>query len=83
MNIKLIGVPEIVMSNPDGKHKYFAWPTVSLLQNGVIAVGASGFRLEHVCPFGKAVISYSYDNGKTWSNPVSISDQVKEEWMKF
>jgi Neuraminidase (sialidase) len=28
-------------------------------------------------------LTYSDDNGETWSNPVSISDQVKEDWMKF
>ena len=28
-------------------------------------------------------LTYSDDNGQTWSNPVNISGQVKEEWMKF
>ena len=74
MNIELIGKPEIIMSNPHSRHNYFAWPTVSRLQNGVIAVGASGFRLEHICPFGKSVISYSYDNGKTYTAPAPVID---------
>ena len=74
MNIELIGKPEIVMSNPDSYHGYFAWPTVSLLQDGKIAVGASGFRLEHICPFGKAVISYSFDGGKTYTMPAPVID---------
>lgn len=74
MKISLIGNPEIIMSNPDSKHGYFAWPTVALLQDGKIAVGASGFRLEHICPFGKAVISYSYDSGKTYTSPAPIID---------
>ncbi len=74
MNIELIGKPEVIMSNPDSRHGYFAWPTASLLQDGKIAVGASGFRLEHICPFGKAVISYSFDGGKTYTMPAPVID---------
>ena len=74
MKIELIEKPETIISNPHGTHRYFAWPTAKLLQNGTIAVGASGFRLEHVCPFGKAVISYSFDNGKTYTRPAPVID---------
>ena len=74
MSIKLIGKPKIIMSNPDSKHNYFGWPTVAKLKDGKIAVGASGFRLEHVCPFGKAVISYSFDNGETYTKPAPVID---------
>ncbi len=74
MKIELIGKPETVMSNPHSRHAYFGWPTVALLQNGTIIVGASGFRLDHVCPFGKAVISFSYDNGKTYTPPAPVID---------
>ena len=28
-------------------------------------------------------LTYSDDDGKTWSNPVDITPQVKAEWMKF
>lgn len=74
MNIKLIGKPETIISNPHSRHGYFSWPTVSLLQDGKIAVGASGFRIEHICPFGKAVISYSFDGGETYSLPAPVID---------
>lgn len=74
MNISLIGKPEIIISNPESHHAYFAWPTVARLQDGKIMVGASGFRIEHVCPFGKAVISYSYDLGKTYTLPAPVID---------
>ncbi len=74
MNIKLIGKPKTIMSNPDSHHGYFAWPTVALLQDGKIAVGASGFRLEHICPFGKTVISYSFDGGETYTLPAPVID---------
>lgn len=74
MKIELIGKPEIIMSNPNSKHNYFGWPTAMRLQDGRIAVGASGFRVDHVCPFGKAVISYSTDNGRTYSPPAPVID---------
>ena len=44
---------------------HFAWPSIARLQNGRIAVVSSGFRREHLCPFGKAVISCSDDGGKS------------------
>lgn len=74
MNIELIGKTKTIISNPHSRHGYFAWPTVSLLQNGKIAVCASGFRLEHICPFGKAVISYSSDGGETYTYPAPVID---------
>lgn len=74
MEIELIGKPKTVMSNPHSHHGYFAWHTVALLQDGKIAVGASGFRLEHICPFGKAVISYSFDGGETYTLPAPVID---------
>ena len=74
MTITKIGNPEIVMHNPDSRHNYFAWPTATRLQNGKIAVVASGYRLKHVCPFGKTVISYSEDDGKTYTAPAPVFD---------
>ncbi len=74
MKIELIGKPQTIMSNPHSHHGYFAWPTAALLQNGKIAVGASGYRLEHICPFGKAVISYSADGGNTYTLPAPVID---------
>lgn len=74
MKIELIGKTEIVMSNPDSPHGYFAWPTAKHLQDGRIMVGASGFRIEHICPFGKAVASYSTDDGRTYTRPAPVID---------
>ncbi|MBO5747039.1 MAG: hypothetical protein J6S13_08140, partial [Clostridia bacterium] len=74
MKIKKIGDPKVIMCNPDSYHNYFAWPTIAKLQNGKIAVVASGFRLKHVCPFGKAVICYSENNGETYTAPAPIID---------
>ncbi len=67
------------MSNERSIHKYFGWPTVARLQNGKIAVAASGFRLNHVCPFGKAVLSFSEDEGKTYSSPTPVIDTVLDD----
>ena len=74
MKIVTIGEQKIIMSNPDSRHNYFAWPTVTRLQNGKLAVVASGYRLRHVCPFGKMVISYSEDEGETYTAPAPIID---------
>ena len=62
------------MSNPNGRHNYFAWPTVALLKNNKIMVSASGFRVEHICPFGKAVVAFSKDGGETYCPPTPIID---------
>lgn len=74
MKIQLIDEPRVIMSNPTSKHNFFAWPSVVRLQNGKIAVGASGYRLSHICPFGKSVIAFSEDEGETYSAPMPIID---------
>ena len=79
MKINLIGKPEIVMENRTSLHNYFGWPTAVRLQNGKIAVAASGFRLGHVCPFGKTVISFSEDEGETYTLPAPVIDTVLDD----
>ena len=74
MKIIRHGEPTVIMSNEDGRHKYFAWPTVTRLKNGRIAAVASGYRLSHICPFGKTVISFSEDEGKTYTRPAPVID---------
>ena len=79
MKIIKIDEPKVIMSNPNSKHNYFAWPTVARLQNGKIAVTASGFRVEHICPFGKAVIAYSENDGETYTSPAPVIDTVLDD----
>ena len=79
MKIIPMGEPEIIMNNPESRHNYFGWPTVTRLQNGKIAVVASGFRLRHVCPFGKTVIAYSEDEGRTYTKPAPVIDTVLDD----
>lgn len=79
MNIEKIGEPSVIMSNPLSKHNYFAWPSAVRLKNGRIAVGASGYRLSHVCPFGKSVLSFSEDEGNSYTVPAPIIDTVLDD----
>ena len=79
MKIKLIGEPKIIMENPNSMFNYFAWPTVTRLQDSRIAVASSGFRLEHICPFGKCTICFSEDEGKTYSPPTPVIDTVLDD----
>ena len=74
--MKIIQLSDLqtVMSNPCSKHNYFGWPTVTRLQNGTIAVVASGLRVRHICPFGKALMVTSDDEGKTYSTPSIVID---------
>lgn len=63
----------IVMS-AFGKKNNFMWPSIVRLADGrLIAVG-SGFRMRHVCPFGRVVASFSSDDGASWSEPVTLFD---------
>ena len=79
MHIERIGELKTVMSNPHSKHNYFGWPTVCRLQNGKIAAVASGFRLDHVCPFGKTVIAYSEDEGGSFTSASPVIDTVLDD----
>lgn len=63
-----------VMQNPTGVGRYFAWPTVATKQDGTLICVASGFRLGHICPFGKAVYSESPDGGRSWTLPTPVID---------
>jgi len=66
---------KVICSNPDNElHGYFAWPSVARLQDGRLMAVASGFRMKHICPFGKAVGFFSEDEGETWTRPMVIID---------
>jgi len=79
MKIIPLGEPYVVQDNPDSLHNYFGWPTVARLKNNRLAVASSGFRLQHVCPFGKAVLSFSEDEGKTFTRPAPVIDTVLDD----
>ncbi len=64
----------VICQNENRIHNYFAWPSVTRLPDGMLAMVASGFRLRHVCPFGKGVICYSGDEGWRWTLPAVVID---------
>ena len=64
----------IIAQNNDSVFNYFGWPNVARLPDGTLAMGASGHRLGHVCPFGKVMLYYSHDEGLTWSEPAVVID---------
>lgn len=70
---------QILCDNPDSAFGYFGWPSVARLPDGALAMAASGFRLQHVCPFGKGVICYSRDEGRTWTRPAAVIDTVLDD----
>ncbi len=63
-----------ILSNYDSVHDYFGWPTVARLRDGRLALAVSGFRVMHLCPFGKTVMAFSEDEGETWSAPTVVFD---------
>lgn len=79
MEIIQLDAPKVIMSNPLGRHKYFGWPTLTRLRDGRLAASASGFRIAHVCPFGKAVVSFSNDDGKSYTPPTIVIDTVLDD----
>ena len=74
MKAKVFGHRTVMQSVNDSIFAYFAWPSIARLQDGRLAAVASGFRYAHICPFGKAVISYSSDEGQTWTAPAPVID---------
>jgi len=64
----------VVCSLPDDFYGYFGWPTVCSLDDGTLAAAASGFRADHICPFGRTVICSSSDRGESWSPPRVVND---------
>lgn len=58
---------------------YQAWPTVTIDEKGTLYAVASGFRVRHVCPFGKTVLYISRDGGNTWTPPMVVNDTYMDD----
>lgn len=54
--------------------RYNAWPTVITLSNGTLLAGWSGDRFKHICPFGRVMMSKSFDGGYSWITPYCVQD---------
>lgn len=74
MNIEIVSGARVICSNRESFQSYFAWPTVGRLPGGELALVGSGFRIKHLCPFGKAIICYSRNEGKSWTLPAPVID---------
>lgn len=70
---------KVLYENAHGAHNYVGWPTVARLRDGKLMMAASGFRVRHVCPFGKSIACFSYDEGKTWTPPTVIIDTLLDD----
>ncbi len=79
MKIRTIEAPKVIMSNPLSRHNYFGWPSIARLKNGRIVAGASGYRTAHICPFGKGVVSFSEDEGNTYTIPAPVIDTIMDD----
>lgn len=53
---------------------YPGWPSIARTKDGELLIVFSGFREEHVCPYGKTVLIRSRDSGETWGEPEIIND---------
>ena len=45
----------------------------------LLAAVFSGERMNHVCPFGKVMISYSEDERESWTLPATLLDTPLDE----
>ncbi len=79
MKINVIEPAKVIISNPKSLHSYFAWPSIARLGDGRLVTSCSGFRIRHICPFGKAVICFSSDEGKSWTKPMPVIDTVLDD----
>jgi len=64
-------LPSLTIISRDADH-YHGWPTLVRRANGELLVSYSGGRAAHVCPFGRVEMIRSTDNGRTWSDPVTL-----------
>lgn len=53
---------------------YHGWSTITRRRNGELLVVCSGGREAHVCPWGRVDLIRSADDGRNWSNPVTLAD---------
>lgn len=58
---------------------YQGWPSVARDENGTLYAVVSGFRVRHICTFGKTCMHISKDNGKTWTPPIVINDTYMDD----
>lgn len=60
-------------------NRYLGWPTIVKTNDNRLLVAFSGDRDAHVCPFGKTQLIVSSDNGKSWSEPETITNTALDD----
>ena len=79
MSIKISGENGVVCRVPGSAFGYFGWPSVARMDDGTLAVAASGPRHAHICPWGKDSVAFSRDNGQTWTESVVVHDSPLDD----
>ena len=79
MSKKLQAEHGIVCRLTGRRDGYFGWPSVARMDDGTLVAASSGLRTRHVCPFGKTVLNFSRDEGRTWSAPRVINDSPLDD----
>ncbi|MBR4728255.1 MAG: exo-alpha-sialidase [Clostridia bacterium] len=69
----------IVSHVTDSFFSYHAWPSACADENGVLYVVCSGFRMAHMCPFGKIVLFKSQDGGRSFGLPTVVCDHYLDD----
>ena len=69
----------VVCRVPDSDYGYFGWPSVALMPDGTLVAAASGLRRAHICPWGKDIVAFSHDEGRTWSKPFVAHDSPLDD----
>jgi len=79
MSKKITAEHGVVCSLPGERFGYFGWPSIARMGDGTLVVASSGMRTQHVCPFGKTVLNFSHDDGRTWSPPRVINNSAIDD----
>ena len=69
----------IIYRNLETPFQYHGWPSVCKLDDGALAAVWSGFRVAHVCPYGKTAMSISKDEGETWCPPMIVNGTALDD----
>lgn len=69
----------IVYRREGSIYGYNGWPSVCRTDDGRLISVCSGYRMQHICPFGKTVMNISSDEGKTWSAPIIVNDSPLDD----
>ncbi len=66
---------EAIASHISGlRSDYHAWPNMTRLSDGRLAVAYNGGREGHIDPFGRIELILSEDDGETWTGAIVVAD---------